>query len=220
MVAPKKAVAKKEIEAPKEAVAQNETAFKPEELSGKALNAFNKLNSGYTTYNRVDKILESIFNIMKEFVPDFLHVEVGKNNDLRRLLYKFPNKPFVNYYIDFIVDPSGGENLWDLEGNIIYGIYINNKIDQEKEKSCAICKGTVFCNCINEKPFLKLNLDENGLIESVDKIDDNWIVTINQEGKVESNKLNIKTIREIHYRALEYIFIDALYFLNEKYKNF
>jgi predicted phosphohydrolase len=56
------------------------------------------------------------------------------------------------------------------------------------------------------------------LIESNDKLEENWILKLKTDDSLKVEE-DIKTVMEIHYKALEYIFLEALSFINEKYKN-
>jgi hypothetical protein len=182
-------------------------------VSGKALKAFNKLNKGLNSYLELQKVLEEVYDIIKLIIGS-----ENKSSFPERIIFCFAESLDFNFYIDFSISPSGGENPWDLEGNIIYGVYNKNKFDFRGEEKCKICGGKIVCNCVRTRSFLSLTINEHGLIESNDKLEENWILKLKTDDSLKVEE-DIKTVMEIHYKALEYIFLEALSFINEKYKN-
>jgi hypothetical protein len=183
------------------------------ELSGKALKALNKLNKGLDSYLGLQKVLKKVYDIIK--------TNIGTENNSsfpERIKFSFAESLDFNFYIDFTVSPSGGENPWDLEGNILYGVYNKNKFDYRDEEKCEICGGKILCHCVRTRSLLSLTVNEYGFIQSSDKLEENWILKLNTNDPL-SVKEDTKIVMEIHYKALEYIFLEALSFINEKYKN-
>jgi len=186
------------------------------ELSGKTLKAYNKLDKGLSSYMYLQNILKKLYNGIKLIIGDKY---VDKTTFPERIKFYFHENQAINFYLDFSVSPSGGDNPWDLEGKIIYGVYNKSKLDYRDEGKCNICGGTIICNCIRTKPLLSLTINEHGLIESKDKLEDNWIVKLTGDTNDKLDEQDIKTVMEFHYKALEYIYLEALYFMNERYTN-
>ena len=188
-------------------------------LSGKALKADNNLRSGKKAFKDIDSVLKTIYKMLNQVIKGRKNEKSNKDNLPQRIKFPVNEKPSINFFVDFTIAPSGGENVWDLEGNIIYGVYNKNIYDHKKQTGCSICDETIICNCSREKILLILTVNEYGLIESKDKIEDNWSLNFKKVKKGKLGEQNIKAIEEMHYRALEYIYLDALYFINEKFKN-
>jgi|ERR1035437_263491 hypothetical protein len=187
------------------------------ELSGKALKAFNNLESGIRSYEDNQKVLKEIYLLLLQIMGNkCVNMPV---NFPKRIKFFVGEELNINFYIDFSVLPSGGENTWDLEGNIIYGAYIKDRFDDTEKDKCKICGSTILCDCFRPKPLLSLKVNEHGLIESKDKIEDNWVIKVSDNSKQVPTEQNLKVAMEFHYKALEYIFLEALYFMNERYTN-
>jgi hypothetical protein len=191
---------------------ENTLEAKLPELSGKALKAFNKINTGLSSYLGIQKVLMEFYDSIKLIIGP----SVIERSYPEKIIFSFDEKLGFNFYIDFSIRPSGGDNPWDLEGNINYGAY--NKIDFRHDEKCKICGGTIICNCVRTRSLLSLTVNEHGWIESTNKLEENWILNRNNDDPF-MVKEDLKTIMEIHYKTLEYIFLEALGFINEKYKN-
>ena len=130
----------------------------------------------------------------------------------------------LDYYIDFTVVPVRASDKSDLEGCIIYGVSRTlcfllqqdppNPNDPEQCKECHYrkadvcvdCQRTSRCDGFEDKSLISFSVNKNGLIRSSGELEGEWWV---------SDTGPIEKLADLHYRALDHIWQDALDWTNE-----
>ncbi len=115
----------------------------------------------------------------------------------------------LKFYIDFTVVASERDGQSNIKGSIIYGtsrtlcfsdcIYPNSK----DPKTCERCQRISKCDGLEDKPLISFEINQHGMIQSSGKLEGEWWI------KDKSDLL------ELHYRALDLIWKDALDWANE-----
>lgn len=130
----------------------------------------------------------------------------------------------LRFYVDFIVLPSSSNELPDLEGGIVYGAQraqcfascdIGSKHNSTSPKHVV---ALMRCDGLEDKPLLKLSIDDHGKITESDKIDDEWWIG-KSEGECAdwvADAETKKSLQEMHCRVLRVIWRDALNWVNER----
>jgi hypothetical protein len=110
----------------------------------------------------------------------------------------------MKFYIDFTVVASERDGQSNIKGSIIYGtsrtlcfIFPNN------ENNCKECQRTVRCDGLEDKPLISFEVSQHGMIQSSGKLEGEWWIK------------DIPDLVELHYRALDLIWKEALDWANE-----
>jgi hypothetical protein len=115
----------------------------------------------------------------------------------------------LKFYIDFIVVASERDGQSNIKGSIIYGtsrtlcfsdcIYPNSK----GPKTCGRCERILRCDGLEDKPLISFEINPHGMIQSSGKLEGEWWIKDKPD------------LDELHYRALDLIWKDALDWANE-----
>lgn len=120
----------------------------------------------------------------------------------------------LSFYIDFTLSASESEGLVNVEGCIVYGISrplcFADCLYREQTSNCEACDRISRCDRLEDKPLVRFCINRDGIIKSGDELDAQWRMLDTVKG--EENK---KTALDIHYRALDHIWKDALDWTNE-----
>jgi len=165
-----------------------------------------------------EEILRDISADKDKILEDFIlksHLESSQKkqrsmveNIPKRIEFKFNG---LKFYIDFTVVASERDDLIDMKGSIIYGarrtlcfsdcIYPNLK----KQNNCERCERIARCDGLEDKPLISFEVTKHGMIKSSGKLEGEWWI----EDKSKSDLV------ELHYRALDLIWKEALDWANE-----
>lgn len=110
-------------------------------------------------------------------------------------------------YIDFTVVASERDGQSNINGSIIYGtsrtICFLKCLFPNKQKDCERCERIIRCDGLEDKPLISFKVTQHGMIKSSGKLEGEWWI----EDKSD--------LLELHYRALDLIWKDALDWTNE-----
>ncbi len=115
----------------------------------------------------------------------------------------------LKFYIDFTVVVSEGDDLANIKGSIVYGtsrtlcfsecIFPNSSTDDE----CKNCQRIKRCDGLEDKPLIHFLVTQQGMIQSSAELEGEWWI---------GDKSNLL---ELHYRAMDLIWKQALDWSNE-----
>lgn len=118
-----------------------------------------------------------------------------------RIEFKFYH---FRFYIDFTMVAAEADDMINIEGNIIYGtnrpLCFADCINPEE--GCN-CQRTVRCDNLEDKPLIQFSVNRHGMIQSSGKL----------EGELWTT--NEEDLLDLHYRAIDLIWKDALEWANE-----
>ncbi len=120
----------------------------------------------------------------------------------------------LKFYIDFTLVPSEHNDISDIEGVIVYGtsrtLCFSDCISPRNGKwECKSCQRVVRCDMREDKPLIQFTVTQHGMIQSIDKIEDQWWIEDKTDPEDRSDLI------ELHYRALDLIWKQALEWSNE-----
>ena len=126
-------------------------------------------------------------------------------------------KSRLSFYIDFTLSASDSEGLVNIEGCIVYGVsrplcFLDCPFP--KTDGCVYCDRVSRCDRLEHNPLVRFSVNRYGIIRSSGELDDQWRI-LDSGNKDEEKKKNDKTILDLHYRALDHIWKDALDWTNE-----
>ncbi len=198
------------------------------ELSGKAKKARNRLNAiGRAIRGIVDDLKNIQENLSTIIVQDVGHVNKRNKQKKRCAVEGIPEriefkKNSLDFYIDFTLETSEGDDMPSVKGGIVYGAtrplcFADCIYEKKNNGECKLCERIVRCDGREDKPLIKFTINRHGLIKSSGELDDEWwIVQIeNEETKKVTMNDNCKNLSELYYRALDHIWKDALDWTNE-----
>lgn len=207
----------------------NEELMQDMKVSGKGEKARNNVNAARSDIDALQKTLGRIVDVYKSFNME----EGGKR---RSMVDDMPariefNKNGLRLYIDFTLQAAHSGEDRDVEGVIIYGANrtlcfknwpFGEKTDSglpQKTEDLRYCDRITRCDGFEDKPLLRFTVNRHGRIRSVEIDDEWWIVpeeTNNtQDEKVDKEKKNREALSDLHYRAIDRIWSDALDWTNE-----
>ncbi|MBA3016674.1 MAG: hypothetical protein FP811_00700 [Desulfobacteraceae bacterium] len=118
-----------------------------------------------------------------------------------RIEFKFYH---FRFYIDFTMVAAEADGMINIEGNIIYGtnrpLCFADCINPEEECNC---QRTVRCDNLEDKPLIQFSVNRHGMIQSSGKL----------EGELWTT--NEEDLLDLHYRALDLIWKEALDWANK-----
>lgn len=131
----------------------------------------------------------------------------------------------LHFYIDFTVTASDRESLVNIEGCIVYGVtrplcFAECILPEGRTKEWAGCDRITRCDRFEDKPLVQFSVNRDGIIRSSDGLDDQWRI-LDTAGKddatvsVNNEAENEMIVQDLHYRALDHIWKDALDWTNE-----
>ena len=131
----------------------------------------------------------------------------------RAMIYGTPERigfgfNHLKFYIDFTVVVSEGDDLTNIKGSIVYGtsrtLCFLECIFPKKPNDCEKCERVVRCDGLEDKPLIHFSVTQHGMIQSSGELEGEWWI--------EEDKSNLV---ELHYRALDLIWKQALDWSNE-----
>lgn len=205
-----------------------------EALSGKGKKASDRLDAISAQTEGIARRLQSAPTALASIIQERgTEQETKQNNAVPKKRSAVEGAPdrieFMEYgllfYIDFTFAASESEGLVNVEGCIVYGVSrplcFAECIFPKKEAECKNCDRVSRCDRLEDKPLVQFSINVHGIIRSSGKLDDQWrIHDTSKEDRTtaaKSNKImeNEKTLRDLHYRALDHIWKDALDWTNE-----
>jgi len=145
----------------------------------------------------------------------------------------------LEFYIDFTISVSERDGSSELNGNIIYGTMrpqcyakctYSELLDTKKKakEEWMLCERISRCDGSDDKPILKFSLNRHGMFKSTELRDEWWIKETSEKGeemvllpakKIKGDSSTDDNLEEIlkdmHYRALNFIWKEALDWNNE-----
>ena len=123
---------------------------------------------------------------------------------LKRIEFYFSR---LRFYIDFTAVGSEGDDLVNVKGSIVYGTSRTLCFSEcifPKNSKCIRCERISRCDGLEDKPLIHFTINQHGMIQSSGELDGEWWI----EDKSD--------LLELHYRALDLIWKQALDWSNEK----
>lgn len=198
-------------------------------LRGKSLSSYYKLEKNNHVLNNIIEYLKSAKQTINKIIEDDKNDTIDSSsracdNSNKKIIINVIDKIFnriefernhLYFYIDFTISQTGSDDITDIIGNIVYGVNrpmcFNNSIySKTNNQKCRTCDSINECDYREDKPLMKFNINKEGIISSNDQLEDNWHLLKNDKEEQRKN------IANMHFRAIEYIWIDALYWVNEK----
>ncbi len=113
----------------------------------------------------------------------------------------------LKFYIDFTVVVSEGDDLANIKGSIVYGtsrtLCFSECIFPKKTNKCKKCERIDRCDGLEDKPLINFSVTQQGMIQSSAELEGEWWI---------GDKSNLL---ELHYRAMDLIWKQALDWANE-----
>ncbi len=188
-------------------------SYKPR---GKGIKAFHRLKT-------ISKEAGEINDCLKDASKNIIEIIGNKNvnakfkaesellpgSKRRSLIEKAPTRIefkfyHFRFYIDFIMAAAEANDMINIEGNIIYGT--NRSLcfaDCINPKEGCNCQRTVRCDNLEDKPLIQFSVNRHGMIQSSGKL----------EGELWTT--NEEDLLDLHYRAIDLIWQEALDWANE-----
>ncbi|MFH1674827.1 MAG: hypothetical protein ABIF87_15605 [Pseudomonadota bacterium] len=164
--------------------------------------------------NALQDILENTPKTLKyiEVIPrDLVKYNRSEKLDKRRSMIETVERiefgfNSLKFYIDFTLVASERDDQNNIKGSIIYGtsrtLCFLKCLFPNKQKDC---ERTVRCDGLEDKPLIQFSVNRHGMIKSSGKLEGEWWI----EDKSKSDLV------ELHYRALDHTWKDALDWANE-----
>ena len=213
------------------------------ETTGKGKKALNRLRAANSEVNQMIRVLHvvstSIIKIFKDdkflsasgieleprhesskFEPEPPELESLK---LRGMMVKLPRRIEVmcnslRFYIDFTLLASEGDDPSDIKGSIVYGVSrtlcFQTCIFPKDTKKCNRCERITRCDGLEDKPMIQFTVNRHGIAKSRGELDDEWRIADPKQDKEKLKEIT-KSLLDLHYRALDHIWKDALDWTNE-----
>ena len=198
--------------------------------TGKGKRAFDRLNAVDSEVHEIKKILDLVSqNITETFEREGIKFEPKtKQQKIRGMIDALPNRieftgNRLKFYIDFMLLTSEGDDPADIRGSIIYGtsrtlcfrdcIFPKPKDDKDTEK-CKLCERIVRCDGLEDKPIIQFTVNRQGIAKSRGELNDEWRIAYPKENKEKLPEIT-QSLLDLHYRALDHIWKDALDWTNE-----
>jgi len=213
------------------------------EITGKGRKALNRLRAANSEVKEMIGILHVVStNIIKIFKDDKFRGDIGielkprpesskvkpeppklEFLKLRGMIVELPRRIEVmcnglRFYIDFTLLASEGDDPSDIKGSIVYGVSrtlcFQTCIFLKDADTCKRCERIKRCDGLEDKPMIQFTVNRHGIVKSRGELDDEWRI---EDPKQDEEKLKeiTKSLHELHYRALDHIWKDALDWTNE-----
>ena len=201
------------------------------ETTGKGKKALNRLRAANSEVNTIIEVLHvvsintiKIFKDAKFLSDSGIELEPGYESlKLRGMMVKLPRRIEVmwnglRFYIDFTLLTSESDDPSDIKGSIIYGtsrtLCFRDCIFPKDTEKCNRCERITRCDGLEDKPIIQFTVNRYGIVKSRGELDDEWRI---EEPKQDKKKLKeiTKSLFDLHYRALDHIWKDALDWTNE-----
>jgi hypothetical protein len=193
--------------------------FEFEGFKAKGKKAFKKLEVGCGDQEQILKILDDVFNKLKIIIgDDSLTKDFGvkskflESSKQRSMILENPKRiefllNGLRLYIDFTIETFDDGNRFINGGSIIYGANRTLCFSHEcivspgEYNKCSIIER---CDGLEDKPLIAFSVTSLGIIEASNKFENElW------------DRENPKDLYDLHYRALDTIWVDALSWTNE-----
>ncbi len=152
-----------------------------------------------------EKIKSSVIPCQKEKFEELRKRSMVKRAP-KRIRFKLND---FKFYIDFTVVSSNAEDQFDIKGAIVYGTNRTLCFSEcilpksNDSKVCENCDRIARCDRLEDKPLLQFLINQHGMIQASEKLEGEWWAD------------DTKDLQELHYRALDLIWMDALDWTNE-----
>ena len=185
-------------------------------LSGKGKKAFKRLKTMNTELVEINKKLELASTSLEEIIKNDKNI-LAEFRAKSKLLSKSKTRCMIEmapkrlefqlerlkFYIDFTIIASDHDDLI-VNGSIIYGTsrtlcFSDCPAPNNKNQ----CQRTTRCDGLEDKPLISFEVTQHGMIQSSGKLEGEWWI----EDKSD--------LLELHYRALDFIWKEALDWTNE-----
>jgi len=203
------------------------------EKTGKGKRAFDRLNAVDSEVNEIKGILHVVSkNITKTFEREGIEFEPKteqqeeKPQKMRGMISTLPNRieftcNRLKFYIDFTLLTSEGDDPADIKGSIIYStsrtLCFRDCIfpkDTKDTEECKRCERITRCDGLEDKPIIQFTVNRHGIVKSRGELDDEWRIADPKQDKEKLKEIT-KSLLDLHYRALDHIWKDALDWTNE-----
>lgn len=125
----------------------------------------------------------------------------------------------LRFYIDFTVVASERDDRGFTKGSIIYGTSrtlcftkVEKPREDKTEDQCQSCQCVGRCDKLEDKPLIDLLVNRSGMIKSRGNLEGEWCIGNDSEATDDND---LSKIVELHFRALNHIWKDALDWANE-----
>ena len=163
--------------------------------------------------NAMGKILENVSKTMKGIIKPESDGEPEQKKKQRSMIIEEPERiefkfSGLNFYIDFTIEAVDYDGMFQIEGCMLYGanraLCFSKCIFNDKDlKKCEACERVGRCDGYEDNAFIKFSINRHKLIQCMDKFEEaSWLITK-------------KDLTDLHYRALEKIWAEALAWTNE-----
>jgi len=190
----------------------------PEPITKKGRQAFFKLE---VINKQMEDLRKKLIQI-EGFLVDHLKASlieprrqrIFNSSVLKQMVFMYNG---LRFYIEFTVVASETDQN-GLEGRIVYGTSKTVCFVECPEETRLCCERVPRCDCLEDKPLIQFSVDQHGMIQSSGKLQDEWWVWDKDEAPADeknSEKEDRKALLDLHYRALEAIWKEALDWVNE-----
>jgi hypothetical protein len=198
-------------------------------ISGRGEKARNNVDAARSDIKALYKVLGGI---VKAY--EFFNMIEGKKR--RSMVDVVPARIDLNenglwFYIEFTLQATTSGEEQDIQGVIIYGTSrtlcfrnwpFGEKLEDEiaqKMVDPMCCHRITRCDGLEDKPLLRLTVNRHGRIRSAEIDDEWWIVPLGmddtEEEKLAKTSKNQDTLADLHFRAIDRIWGDAVDWTNE-----
>ena len=203
------------------------------ETTGKGTKALNRLRAADSEVNEMIGILHVVStNIIKikiikdDKFPSDSGIELEPRHEslkLRGMMVELPRRIEVmcsglRFYIDFTLLASEGDDTSDIKGSIVYGVSrtlcFQTCIFPKDADTCKRCERIKRCDGLEDKPMIQFTVNRHGIAKSRGELDDEWRIADPKQDKEKIKEIT-KSLLDLHYRALDHIWKDALSWTNE-----
>lgn len=202
----------------------NNNPYKPKGKCKKAVHRTIALNEAIVVIkerlqeaaDKLREILNNTTDTLKDFeVTPTCLVKLGESKEPEKQRSMVDSAPkriefgfnFLKFYIDFTVVVSEGDDLTNIKGSIVYGtsrtLCFSECIFPEKLNNCEQCQRIVRCDRLEDKPLIHFSVTQHGMIQSSGELEGEWWIEDDEN------------LLELHYRALDLIWREALDWANE-----
>ena len=194
--------------------------YKP---GGKGEKAYDRLKAIQEEANNIKSIIQRIAATLHELVDKTemkseptSKQQCNRPQKVRGMISWLPERidftcNDLKFYIDFGLVGLDPEDTADVKGSIVYGtnrtLCFRECIFPEGGE-CKICQRVSRCDGLEDKPLIQFTVDRHGIIKSSTELDDEWRIK-------DSTASSKKKVSELHFRALDHIWKDALNWTNE-----
>jgi hypothetical protein len=197
-------------------------------VSGKGEKARNSVIAAWSDIETVQAVLGRIVEVYKFF-------DMIQSKKMRSMVEGVPariefEENGLRLYVDFTLQTANNGEGPDVEGVIIYGTSRTLCFKEwpfpeqpdvpmaQKAEDRKCCDRITRCDGLEDKPLLRYMVNRHGRIRSAEIDDEWWIVPLGTDDTKNKKliKENQETLADLHYRAIDRIWSDAVDWTNEK----